>query len=571
MYLYMYIFHYYRALAKGREVMDKGDPLRGRSRLYLEQLRAQVNHRFSLARHRRRHRDVVIEEPIPDSGTLIMLCGEMVPAQRPLRPIRIERKKVLMQDLTNQEIKILLSIVRAYDVPIRSDVDPLGQGAAAGQIKIRKDSLTEASVYSYVEAQFQGQTLRTTVAIGPNPAWNQELTLLFKSSNNDFSPETLNQVKDSLHLHLFDEVTVDLVDDDNERNLQVHQRIEKKWLGSLSIPFSSLYRNTRIEGTFKLHSPPVLLGYERSGVVGGLPIESTEASIVHGLGGGLAKNAKNATYLNIYATLQPALIVPEPVKEKLDCDEPDHVVQHCMDWSESLAQKYPQRRVNPMVADVTGKSVLLTRYFRTLRPPQELMNSESIALKELLNSESKALIIAWYVSLIPYVPSNGLFPGLQDIWPTSDQFLQMMVGSETEHAVLLNNFFAFIGKKAFLILGQGVPEGDTAYVLTVEESGEHLLWNPVTGEQYSTNENFCPLEKVYVIANESNIWGNIQPGDKPGRLRWDLSNTADWTALFTGSTANPGLPSIQPYELAITAPDSRAAKQLKERIERTLR
>ena len=53
---------------------------------------------------------------------------------------------------------------------------------------------------------------------------------------------------------------------------------------------------------------PVLLGYERSGVVGGLSIESTETSVVHGLGGGLAKNTKNATYLNIYATLQPALI-----------------------------------------------------------------------------------------------------------------------------------------------------------------------------------------------------------------------------------------------------------------------
>merc|ERR1719433_1452336 len=84
-----------RALAKGREVMDKGDPLRGRSRLFLEQLRTQVNHRFSLARHRRRHADVVNEDPIPDSGTLKMICGEMVPAQRPLRPIRIERKKVL--------------------------------------------------------------------------------------------------------------------------------------------------------------------------------------------------------------------------------------------------------------------------------------------------------------------------------------------------------------------------------------------------------------------------------------------------------------------------------------------
>ncbi len=53
-----------------------------------------MSHRFSLARHRRRHADVVLEDPIPDFGTLVMLFGEIVPAPRPLRPIRMERKKV---------------------------------------------------------------------------------------------------------------------------------------------------------------------------------------------------------------------------------------------------------------------------------------------------------------------------------------------------------------------------------------------------------------------------------------------------------------------------------------------
>ena len=145
-----------RALAKGKEVMDRGDPLRGRSRLYLEQLRAQVNHRFSLARHRRRHGDVVVEDPLPNVGTLMTLCGEMVPAQRPLKPTRIERKKVLMQDMTNQDIKILLSVVRAYDVPVRSDQDPMAQGT--GNVTAThqyKDAVLKSSVYSFVEAQFQ--------------------------------------------------------------------------------------------------------------------------------------------------------------------------------------------------------------------------------------------------------------------------------------------------------------------------------------------------------------------------------------------------------------------------------
>ena len=456
---------------------------------------------------------MIIEDPLPTSDTLLMFCGEMVPAQRPLKPTRIERKKVLMQDMSNQEIKILLSVVRAYDVPIRNDQDPMassntlqgggggvggstGGGKAPSQQVPNMEGLAESSVYSYIEAQFQGQICRTTVAIGPNPAWNQELSLTFKSVNNDYSPETLNRVKESLHLHLFDEVLTDLVEDDEERGSQIHQRVEKKWLGSLSIPFSSLYRNAKIEGTFKLHSPPILLGYERSGIVGGLnPTQTeTQTSLSLGMGGGLAKNSKNATYLNIYVTLQPPLVVPEAVKEKLDCDEPETVVQHCLNWSANLLEKYPGRRINPLVADVTGKSVLITRFFRAIRAPTEILEASA-------STDAKALAIAWFVSLVPYLPRNAIFPGLQDIWPTCDQFMHMMVGSEVEHALLLCNFFAHLGKKAFLVIGIGVPEGETSYVLTVEDSGEHRLWNPMTGESYTTNETFCPLESVHAVSN----------------------------------------------------------------------
>ena len=109
------------------------------------------------------------------------------------------------------------------------------------------------------------------------------------------------------------------------------------------------------------------------------------------------------------------------------------------------------------------------------------------------NSKASATSIAWFVSLIPYLPNNGLFPGLQDIWPTCDQILHMMVGSEIEHAMLLCNFFTTIGKKAFLVLGQGVPEGDTAYVLTVEESGEQARG------QFSLVSSLCHPEISFWI------------------------------------------------------------------------
>ena len=533
-----------------KEVVGSSDPLRGKHRLCLEQTRAQVGHRFSIAKHKKRREDMIAEDAIPDLNTLFLMLGGMAPVQRPLRPVRTERKKVTIQDLTGQDVKILLCVVRAYDVPVRHDADPLNTNQPPTGPR-------ESVVSSFVEASFQSSTVRTVVADGPNPAWNQQLEMMFKPPNNDFSPDSMRKVQDSIHLHLFDQVKIDILDDERERSSKIHQRLENKWLGSLSIPFSSLYQNTRIEGTFRLHSPSVLLGYERLGQTsqhaGWRPTTPTESSSAE----------KDATYLNIYLTIQPALNVPEPVREKLDCDETDSVVSSAQRWAETLSSSFSHRHVTPLVIDVEGKAVLMTRYFRGLSPPSELLSRGE--------EGSQDEVVAWFVSLIPYVPSNAYFPGLGDIWPNCEEFLQMMVGTEVEHAVLLTNYFTGMSKTAYMLLGYGVPEGRTAYVLTMEENGEHWLWNPVTAEHFSTTETFCPLSVVYAVVNNSNIWANIQPADQPQRLRWDLGNTADWSPLFPGGVAPPHLTSIQPSQLGLTGADQRAAKQLKDKIEKTLR
>lgn len=54
-------------------------------------------------------------------------------------------------------------------------------------------------------------------------------------------------------------------------------------------------------------------------------------------------------------------------------------------------------------------------------------------------------------------------------------------------------------------------------------------------------------------------------------MRWNLQASGDWKPLFNRNFPSPGLPSIQPPELVMTSSDSKAAKQLKERLERTLR
>ena len=147
----------------------------------------------------------------------------------------------------------------------------------------------------------------------------------------------------------------------------------------------------------------------------------------------------------------------------------------------------------------------------------------------------------------------------------------MMSGTETEHAVLLTNYFTGMNKTAYMVLGHGVPEGKTAYVLTFEENGEYWLWNAVTGEHFVTTETFCPLSCVYALVNSSNMWANLQQADLPGRLRWDLGNNKDWSPLFQGGVSPAPLSSLQPDQIHLSQIDHRAAKTLKDKIEKTLR
>lgn len=39
------------------------------------------------------------------------------------------------------------------------------------------------------------------------------------------------------------------------------------------------------------------------------------------------------------------------------------------------------------------------------------------------------------------------------------QFLRMLAGDEEEHAILLCNYFLWFGKNAYVVLGDGIPEG----------------------------------------------------------------------------------------------------------------
>jgi Ca2+-dependent lipid-binding protein len=99
------------------------------------------------------------------------------------------------------------------------------------------------TVRPYVEVQFQHRKSRTAVGDGPNPCWNETLELPFEPPGGDFRPESLQVVRDNVYINIFDEFIVDLNTDDRDRRTRIHQRKERNWLGTLVIPFATLYEH----------------------------------------------------------------------------------------------------------------------------------------------------------------------------------------------------------------------------------------------------------------------------------------------------------------------------------------
>lgn len=95
--------------------------------------------------------------------------------KRPLRPLRKERKKVAVQSLAGQDVRLMVNVIRAFEVPVRKTTDSL-----LGSASIPSTSnlgFATVAVRPFVEVSFQGSSFRTTTAEGANPTWNQDLQI----------------------------------------------------------------------------------------------------------------------------------------------------------------------------------------------------------------------------------------------------------------------------------------------------------------------------------------------------------------------------------------------------------
>ena len=592
-----------RDIDKGDEEEEPSDVDSTRRRMirFLQKVKKQVADRFQLVSKFKTVKDVVIEEEIPNVSTLAAsIYSLQARFARPLHPVRVPRKANVQGSNVpgapggiGPDVNVYANILRAFNLPTR-EVTPLperspergqtgynsnpfvvsaaasrfqrglgadGVGGGRGfspqtNVNEEDESLDDSLLIKpFVEVMFQRRTARTSTSEGPNASWNEELLLPFHPPNEDFSPAALQKAVDVIHVTLFDEVVSNISSETEEETSTtkvIHQRVVNKWLGCIKIPFSTLFFNGKIEGTFRVRMPSILLGYRKS---------------KEGFLNDQFRSTGSHSYLHFYLTLDPALAASDPIRERFDSSEPEQLLRKADEFVDHFANRFPDRsEVMTTVINLQGKSVFVTRFVRPLTPPMDLMIGAN-----WLSASSSALV-ARFVACIPNVSDSAFFAGICDLWSTCDQFLQMMSGDEEEHAVLLLNFFLAMGKSAWLVLGLAIPEGPTAYVLSKEGlAGDLWLWNPTSGVRYSVKDSFCPMTAIHSLINDQNIWLNVQSHGQPAQMNFDLSVTRDWSAFFGGKFLNPGLSSVQPEALRYAAVDETYVRSASEKLERSIR
>jgi hypothetical protein len=544
---------------------------------------------------------IVQEDALPQFQLDLGKVIEVFEPKRNLRPRPRQRKARALQS-KGETVMLHVQVKSARNVPVRKDAldnlesgrsrtgggrnkergrrgrdgdnsdDESGRGAGAGGRGKGDDDdddddtgSNNVLVSTFVEVSFQGNTARTMVSQGANPEWNATIKLPFKPTNTqgDFTPAKLAQERAQVHIALFDE----------RSSLDMHDRLhtEKLFLGSCSVPFTTVYMQRHLQGTFRLEMPPLFHGYVQRrqqaetqkkgrgndrGDEGGEEGSSGRRAAAGGDAAALQEEADLATGLSLHLFLDAnnsdiafpnqeehgsnILANPTPGEHAL--------FQHADRWFSSVRQaidaasaklKSPAkelvsgRAVQVMCNGMGDEMIFLPRYLAKQQPPADIRTIQQAVR---------------FVALVPFLEDWQAFHDTDDVWSTSAEFLELRAGDWEEHAILLHNYFIWLDEhlghgsrfRNYLVLGTGVPEGETVYVLredTRPSPHEYVFWNASTGQGYASTDPDCPLKDVGMLVTMNGeypqMWANISGNTSPLMLDFDVdTNAKDWKPFF---------------------------------------
>lgn len=389
------------------------DLQRYRGRKYLRKVYEIITNHCENLNRDKMNTNILIGDEFPTFGSLSLAFFEMFGPKRPLKPVRritSSRASCKINEISN--FNVVVNVVRATNVPIRSEEMTTSSrksstfSGAHSTTKFTpfKHSNIQPHVFVAVSLKDHHHTCRTSSAEGTNPMWNEQLTLPLNLTSDD--------AKRCLSIDLYDEVIEDLTDNVAE----VYQRITSKWLGTIKIPIINICRSQRIEGTFEVAVPSILIGYSKAKFsptdVGQ---QQTFAIAIDNL-----PDLSRKTFLSIFISLEPNVEVPQLISSGLECIEVIHVEQHIKQWFEQLKLEFPSRTKlwNPLVTLLSGKRACITRLLNSLSFPFE-------------KNEMTEQLLRRFISLIPIQndssTSHGCCTGLNGVWLSNNvRFLHFL-------------------------------------------------------------------------------------------------------------------------------------------------
>uniref|UniRef100_A0A915EGR8 Peptidase S1 domain-containing protein n=1 Tax=Ditylenchus dipsaci TaxID=166011 RepID=A0A915EGR8_9BILA len=454
---------------------------------------------LALTQRIKSYSEIVHEEPLP---TMFRAFGSIFgppDLSRKLKPMRKTKDARIQQSLGVSMYKLVINIQSASNLPERVSGD---------------------RTRVFVEANFRKQNTRTTVVEGKQANWHETVNLDILDSNTSIEHVDFKNIVDCLQLNIFDQLITPL-DYDKEPNT-FHEQVESKWIGTVSIPFSTIYSLGKIDGLLTVAPPLFCSGYRMT-----------------------EKHANMKLLITIDPPLLPPRITAHPAANYV-CDEVDQkLVSNCERWERRLRSLFPDRRYMCMANGSNGRRILACRFLRKIPPPSKVIELAS------QNVRSAVLMAVNLIRCIPFIADPVMFPGVSDLWTTADEMLTIGCGDEEEHALLLICWLMSLEVSSALILGTSLPEG------------------PKGANDLCPNDPSCPLVTVGTVVTASNIYGNIQRANHPSMLDFDLRKKSHWEPLFTENQGD--LVSVQTNAIKYSHVSEDMLMELRANLEREIK